>query len=167
MSDDIGAALLDDLTAWFGRFIAVTNPDDLYLLALWSVHTYLPKELWTTPRLLIDSIMPSSGKTTVLDHLHRLCRSSVQAASLTSPALIPRLLEAKPRTILLDEVDRNLRPDRPGVEDLIGILNSGYRSGATRPVLVQKRVAAGRPAKCQHSLPWRWPVIRRICHWTL
>ena len=40
------------------------------------------------------------------------------------------------RTILLDEVDRSLRGDKPGVEDLIAVLNSGYRSGATRPVLV-------------------------------
>jgi len=135
----VGAALLDDVTKWFGRFIAVTNPDDLYLFGLWPVHTYLVNELYTTPRLLIDSIMPSSGKTTVLDHLHRLCYGAVQAANLTSPALIPRLLEDRKQvTILLDEADRNLRPDRPGVEDLIGILNSGYRSGATRPVLVQR-----------------------------
>jgi hypothetical protein len=29
-----GAELLDDLVAWFARFIAVTNPDDFPLLAL-------------------------------------------------------------------------------------------------------------------------------------
>jgi hypothetical protein len=40
------------------------------------------------------------------------------------------------RTILIDEAHRSLRPDRPGVEDLIGIINTGYRFGATRPVLV-------------------------------
>lgn len=40
------------------------------------------------------------------------------------------------RTVLIDEAHRALRPDKPGVEDLIGIINTGYRYGATRPVLV-------------------------------
>jgi hypothetical protein len=62
-----GARLFEDLTDWWNRFIAVTNQDDLYLLTLWTVHTHLVKELYSTPRLLVDSIMEGSGKTTVLD----------------------------------------------------------------------------------------------------
>lgn len=131
-----GAQLLDDLVAWWRRFIAVTNPDDLDLLALWTVHTHLVRECYTSPRLLIDSIMEGSGKSTVIDHLNRLCVHPVQAATITSPALIPRLLEGGMRTILIDEAHRALRPDRPGVQDLIGIINTGYRYGATRPVLI-------------------------------
>jgi hypothetical protein len=112
------------------------QPDDFYLLALWTVHTHLVVELYTTPRLLIDSIMEGSGKSTVVDHLNRLCVHPLQAATVSSPALIPRLLERGMRTILIDEAHRALRPDKPGVEDLIGIINTGYRVGATRPVLV-------------------------------
>lgn len=134
--DPDGAEVLDAVEAWFGRFIAVTDVSDLQLLALWTVSTHLAIELYTTPRLQLDSTMPGSGKTTGLDHLSRLAKSPVQAATVSSPALIPRLLENGVRTILLDEVDRSLRPDKPGVADLIGILNSGYRRGATRPVLV-------------------------------
>lgn len=131
-----GELVLDDIERWFARFIRVTTPGDLCLLALWTVHTHLAVELYTSPRLQVDSTMPSSGKTTVLDHLSRLCKRPVQVANLSSPALLPRLLENGIRTILLDEVDRQLRPDKPGVQDLIGIFNSGYRVGATRPVLV-------------------------------
>jgi hypothetical protein len=131
-----GAQVLDGLERWYGRFIRVTDELDLALLALWTVSTHLAVELYTTPRLQLDSTMPGSGKTTVLDHLSRLCWRAVQAATLSSPALIPRLLENGVRTLLLDEVNRSLRPDRPGVDDLIGIINSGYRVGATRPVLV-------------------------------
>jgi hypothetical protein len=131
-----GAGVLDELVTWWNRFIAVTNQDDLYLLALWTVHTHLVRELYTTPRLLVDSIMEGSGKTTVLDHLQRLCVGPVQAATISSPALIPRLLENRMRTVLIDEAHRALRPDKPGVEDLIGIINTGHRYGATRPVLV-------------------------------
>jgi hypothetical protein len=32
--------------------------------------------------------------------------------------------------------DRSLNPDKPGIDDLIAVLNSGYKKGATRPVLV-------------------------------
>ena len=131
-----GAELLDDIKEWFGRFIAVTDPDDLNILSLWTVHTHLVVELYTTPRLQIDSVIFGSGKTTVLDHLQRLCLNPIQAASVSSPALIPRMLEIDVRTLLLDEIDRSLRSDKPGVEDIFAILNSGYRSGATRPVLV-------------------------------
>jgi hypothetical protein len=131
-----GAELLDDIKEWFGRFIAVTDPDDLNILSLWTFHTHLAVELYTTPRLQVDSVIFGSGKTTVLEHLNRLCVNPVQAAALSSPALIPRILETQMRTILLDEVDRSLRSDKPDVQDLIAILNSGYKFGATRPVLV-------------------------------
>jgi Protein of unknown function (DUF3631) len=132
-----GAALLEAIKEWFGRFIAVTDPDDLNILSLWTVHTHLVVELYTTPRLQVDSVIFGSGKTTVLDHLQRLCLNPIQAASVSSPALIPRMLETQIRTILLDEIDRSLRSDKPGVEDILAIMNSGYRCGATRPVLVR------------------------------
>jgi len=128
--------LLDDLVAHFRRFIAMPDPEDYRLLALWTVATHLADELYTTARLLIDSTMPGSGKTTVLEHLAHLCHKPVQAASLSSPALLVRLLQHGVRTLLIDEVDRSLNPKKPGVEDLIGIINSGYKRGATRPVLV-------------------------------
>ncbi len=86
--------VLDKLSAWLGRFIGVLEAKDLHVLALWILHTYLAAETYTTPRLLLDSTMPSSGKTTVLDHLGHLCQRPVQAATLSSPALIPRMLDA-------------------------------------------------------------------------
>jgi hypothetical protein len=135
--EDDGACPLDDLVDWFGRFIRFTHPDDVYILALWTVHTHLASALYTSPRLMIDSVMPGSGKSTLLDHLHRLCHHPVHAATLTSPAQLTRMLDAGPRTILLDEVDRSLKADRPGVGELVAVLNAGYRVGATRPVLVQ------------------------------
>lgn len=133
-SDD--ARLLDDLVAWFERFIAMPDRADYGLLALWTVSTHMAMELFTTPRLVIDSTMPGSGKTTVLEHLCHLCWSAVQAASISSPALLVRLLQDGVRTLLIDEVDRTLHPNKPGVDELISIINSGYKRGATRPVLV-------------------------------
>ncbi|SIS22216.1 DUF3631 domain-containing protein [Williamsia sterculiae] len=136
--DDIidGAAVLNDVEAHFGRFIATTDDRDLSLVALWTVATHVAVETYTSPRLLIDSTTPGSGKTTLLDHIGRLACSPLHAASLSSPAVLVRALQGGIRTLLVDEVDRSLSPNKPGVEDMVAILNSGYRRGATRPVLV-------------------------------
>jgi hypothetical protein len=134
-----GSILRGTLTGvrnWLARFVCVPDDLDLDLLALWAAHTHVALETYSTPRLVLDSTMPGSGKTTVLEHLQRLSYSPIQAASISSPALLARMLSKGLRTILIDEVDRSLDPKKPGVEDLIAILNSGYKRGATRPVLV-------------------------------
>jgi hypothetical protein len=133
-----GAVLLDDIRTWFTRFICVVDSGDYDILSLWAVHTHLARELYTTPRLLITSPIHESGKTTLLEHLQRLCLRPIQAAVISSEALLPRLLEQSLRTVLLDEAHRSLRSDKPGVEDLLSIINTGYRWGATRPVLMSK-----------------------------
>ena len=130
-------APLDDVRAWFARFIHPMREEDLDTIALWAVHTYFVMETYTSPRLLIDSPVPGSGKTTVLEHLSRLCHDAIQMASVTSPALLTRLIAARPRTILIDEADRALNPSHDGIQEMIAVLNSGYKRGATRPVLVQ------------------------------
>ena len=131
-----GAALLEEIRSWLATYICTVAEADLDLVTLWAAHTHLVVETYTTPRLQIDSPMPESGKTTVLEHLQRLSLRPVQMASLSSPALLTRMLNAEQRTILIDEADRSLNPDKEGIADLLAVLNSGYKRGATRPVLV-------------------------------
>lgn len=128
--------VLNDVRTWLGRFILPIDDSDLDLLALFALHTHLCLECYTTPRLIIDSPIPGAGKTTVLEHLNRLCLNPVQAATLSSPALLTRMLDSSLRTILIDEADRALDPKNPDIKDLLAILNSGYKRGGTRPVLI-------------------------------
>ena len=137
--DRLGNLLVNDVRAWLARFILTMTPGDLDLLALWAVHTHVARECYTSPRLQLDSPMPGSGKTTVLDHLNRLCHYPVQMAAVSSSALLARLLANDVRTMLIDEVDRTLDPKREGSQDVIAILNSGYRVGASRPVLEPRK----------------------------
>lgn len=134
--DGLTETPLDSVRSWFARFVRTMDDLDLDLLALWAGHTHLCEELYTTPRLVLDSPVPGSGKTTVLEHLQRLCLRPIQMASLSSPALLTRMLDKATRTVLIDEADRSLSPDKPGVEELIAVINSGYKKGGTRPVLV-------------------------------
>lgn len=131
-----GAALLNEVRAWLARHIIVMTDGDLDILTLWAAHTHLSRELYTTPRLQIDSPVPESGKTTVLEHLERLSYKAVMASSISSPALLARLVGNDPRTLLLDEVDRTLDPKKEGVGELLAILNSGYKVGGRRPTLM-------------------------------
>lgn len=128
--------VLDAVEAWLGRFIVVPEAGDHATLALWAAHTHAMALTATTPRLLIDSSMPGSGKTTALEHLNALCHEPLLAASLGSPALLPRMLEQGPLTVLIDEADRTLNPKREGVGELLAVINAGYKRGSTRPVLV-------------------------------
>lgn len=142
-----GADILDTVENWLSTYIKTAQDADLYTLTLWAVHTHLVSETYTTPRLLLDSPAPGAGKTTTLDHLNRLCHHPVQAASLSSPSLLARLLEHGPRTILVDEADRTLSPKLDGVGELLAVLNSGYRRGASRPVLVPDKEEGGWKAR--------------------
>jgi len=144
---------LDEVREWLGRFVCTTGDADLDLLTLWAAHTHLCMETYTTPRLILDSPVPGSGKTTVLEHLERLCLSPVQVASLSSPALLTRMLDAGLRTVLIDEADRSLNPNKDGVAELLAVLNSGYKRGGTRPVLVSAGDGAWKVAEMQTFCP--------------
>ena len=72
---------------------------------------------------------------------------------MSSAAVIPRILEKEPRTVLLDEIHRTLIEGRLDTDTVLAVVNSGYRVGATRPVLV----ARGRDFKIR-ALPTFAPV---------
>ncbi len=147
------ADVVGEVRAWFARFVATMTPADLDLLALWAVHTHVVAETYTTPRLQLDSPVPGSGKTTTLEHLQRLCADPVLMAAVSSSALLVRMLEAGPRTLLIDEADRTLRPDKPETADVLAILNSGYKRGSTRPVLVPVKAGGWEPKEMPTFAP--------------
>lgn len=127
------SGLLFRIRAWYAKYIKFANDRDLDVISIWTFHTYICDELYYTPRLLIDSPIPGSGKTTLLEHLAKLCFNSVLAASVSN-AVLGRITARGITTLLLDEADRTLDPNRPGVNDLIQVINGGYKKGASRRV---------------------------------
>jgi hypothetical protein len=126
---------LEDLSEWFSRYLYTRSPHAYDVLALWTIHTHCMSAWSSTPRLIVTSPIPGCGKTTLLEHLEHLCLNSLMGSHAT-PALIARVVHAKQSTVLLDETDNLLSAKKEGVGDLVAVLNSGYRRGNTRPVLV-------------------------------
>jgi hypothetical protein len=83
--------------------------------------------------------VPESGKTTLLEHLEKLCLNPVRMSNAGSPSTLTRLLLVETYTLLLDEADRTLDPKREGIGDLFAVLNTGYKAGAYRLVTESRK----------------------------
>lgn len=159
-------SVLNDVWAWFERFIKAQNSGDLDVLTLWTVHTFLLSVLPCSPRLIIDSLLYGAGKTTTLEHIENLGHQTFIASGIGSPALIPRMVSAAGEesiTLLIDEADRTLDPKKDGVGDLMAVINSGSKHGATRPVLVPDKDKGWRaeamPTYCAVAMAGNAPAL--------
>lgn len=126
-----GHDVLDDVAAFVARFSAFPSEHCAPTLALWYAHTHAADQFYVTPRLVLDSAEPGSGKTRVLEVAQYLVRAPEMTISAT-PAALFRLVSMGPITILFDEVDAIFNPKNGGNnEDLRGLLNAGYKRSAT------------------------------------
>jgi hypothetical protein len=126
-----GHDVLDDVAAFVARFSVFPSEHCAPTLALWYAHTHASEQFYVTPRLILDSAEPGSGKTRILEVAQYLVRAPEMTISAT-PAALFRLVSQGPITILFDEVDAIFNPKNGGNnEDLRGLLNAGYKRSAT------------------------------------
>jgi hypothetical protein len=123
-----GDQVLDDVTAFLNRFLVFPNEHCAPTIALWFAHTHAADRFYITPRLILDSAEPGSGKTRVLEVAELLVHAPETTVS-TTPAALFRLVSSDRITVLFDEVDAVF--NKGGNEDLRGLLNAGYKQGAT------------------------------------
>jgi hypothetical protein len=124
-----GKGLLDDLSSWVHRYIWLpSEPSDA--IALWVLLTWCVEELYFAPLLVVLSATKQCGKSTLRDLLSLVVRKPhrTSGVGITSPGLF-RLNEKRQPTFLIDEAER--LGGRNADKDLIGLLNDGYRRGAT------------------------------------
>ncbi|UJW34217.1 DUF3631 domain-containing protein [Saccharothrix sp. AJ9571] len=126
-----GHEVLDRVRDFVARFNAFPSAHCAPMLALWYAHTHAADHFYVTPRLILSSVEPGSGKTRVLEVAQFLVRAPEMTMSATTAALF-RMVNDGPITILFDEVDAIFNAKTGGNnEDLRGLLNAGYKRSAT------------------------------------
>jgi hypothetical protein len=127
-----GATLLDQVEAMLARFVAFPSEHALIATTLWIAHTHALDAFETSPRLAFLSPEPGSGKTRAMEILELLVVRPLLTVNVTPAYLFRKVSdEAGPPTILYDEIDTVFGPKAKDNEDIRGMLNSGYRKGAT------------------------------------
>lgn len=128
-----GAALLDGVHKFAGRFLALPTKHHLVVVCLWTLHTWASGAFYITPRLVLESPEWGSGKTRVLEVLDKLCHAPRLVVS-TSPAALYRRIHTggdHPPTVLQDEADAIWNRGASGqAEELRALYDNGYRRGA-------------------------------------
>ncbi|WP_020497613.1 DUF3631 domain-containing protein [Sciscionella marina] len=128
---EAGHDILDELTAFILRFSAFPDQHCAPMLALWYAHTHAADCFYVTPRVILDSAEPGSGKTRVLEIAQHFTAHPEMTISAT-PAALFRMVSDGPITLLFDEVDTIFNPKNGGNnEDLRALLNAGYKRTAT------------------------------------
>lgn len=141
MSETVdGAALLDDICTFIGRFCVFPDQHCLMAVSLWAACAHMIEYFHSTPRLAVVSPELGSGKTRVLEVLELLVPEPMLSLS-ASPAAVFRTLADRQITLLFDEADSiwSKRGKDGNHEDLRALLNAGYRRGATIPRCVGPR----------------------------
>lgn len=127
-----GVALLNDVEAFLARFVAYPSDAARVAHTLWIAHAWFMDCWEATPRLAFLSTEPGSGKSRCLEVTEPLVPNPIHAVNVT-PTYIFRKISDKEGlpTILFDEVDTVFNSKGGGNETLRGVLNAGYRRGAT------------------------------------
>jgi hypothetical protein len=127
-----GAALLDAITEFVSRFIVFPHQHCAPMLALWYAHTHAASNFYVTPRLVISSAEPGSGKTLVIEVGQYLVAKPEMVLNASTPAVFRMVANNGPITLLWDEVDAIFTGNgNGGYEDLRALLNAGYKRTAS------------------------------------
>jgi len=117
-----------DTSSLLGEIRDVIN-DYLFLppfadvvLTFWIAHAHVYQCFKISPRLVITSTDPESGKSMVLDVLEQLLPKPLLIHNVTASAFCRSVKEYRP-TLLLDEYDTYMKNN----EDIRGVINAGQK----------------------------------------
>jgi hypothetical protein len=82
-----GHDVLDQVQRFVSRFNIFPSEHCAPMLALWYAHTHAADHFYVTPRLILSSVEPGSGKTRVLEVAQFLVRAPEMTISATTAAL--------------------------------------------------------------------------------
>lgn len=123
------SALLDEVAAFYRRFVVFQRAEQADALALWTLHTHVAEASDVAVYVHVSSPVKGSGKSRVLEVADLLVANAYLCTDPSQSSLF-RLIDAEHPTILIDEVDAVFGRDAKTYEGLRAILNAGHRRGA-------------------------------------
>lgn len=127
-----GADLLDQVRGFLARYIVYPRVETQIAHTLWIAHTHLMRHWDTTPRIAFLSPEPGSGKSRALEVTETLVPRPVHSVNATPAYLFRKVSDPDGLpTLLYDEIDTLFGPRAKDNEEVRGMLNAGYRTGAT------------------------------------
>ena len=133
-----GHHLLMELREFFSRFIKFRDPRHAFLLATWTMGTYVYRVVRVFPYLAFRSPVKRCGKSRALDVLSLVCFNASPRTTSPTEAQLFRGPAKNGGTLLLDEVEGQ-RGDKDTYKDLLAVLNSGFESGGVVTRLLKTR----------------------------
>lgn len=123
-----GVALLDEVHAFLGRFVAFPSMHAHVAVTLWAAHTHLTDRFDSTPRLALLSPEKQSGKSRTLEVLESLAAAAEMLNDASAAYLYRRIGDGQV-TVLLDEADAIWKRGKSdeAAETLRSIVNQGHR----------------------------------------
>ena len=117
--------MIERIERWLAGYLAATE-DQIHVLALWALHTWIFGQFDTTPYLVITSDGPGCGKSRAMELVGLLARNFQPTTQIT-PAALFTLIGMRNGQITLgfeeaEQLSAQSNPLRP-------LLNAGYRAG--------------------------------------
>jgi len=106
----IGSDVFDAVDAFVGKYVAYPSLEARHAVVTWIAHCWLI-DVWShTPRLLVISPEPNSGKTQLLQVIEQLCPHADRTAEPSEAYLRDAITESIEQrgvtpTLLIDEMD--------------------------------------------------------------
>ncbi len=121
--DPVDLALLLSFISGIIRRFMVMDAEQIYVAAMWVVHTYLTGIFGHSPLLIINAPERECAKTLLQTVLSMMCYRPLPASN-ASPSALFRAVEAWRPTIFIDEADTFFGDN----QELAGLVNAGYAS---------------------------------------
>jgi hypothetical protein len=135
LARDDWADVLDSVASWLAQFVAYPHEHALRAHALWITHTHFVDVFENSPRIAFLSPEPGSGKSRALEVTEPLVVDPVLTVNVSVAYLFRRIAVKDGQhlpTVLFDEADSVfVAKASENTEAIRGLLNSGYRRGAS------------------------------------
>ena len=110
--------VLDEVRRTIGQYVYAPTAA-LDIATLWVAMTWIASDCLTLPLAVIQSPVPASGKSTLLDAMSRMSYNPINGISITAAVLLSM---PEPPTLFIDEADTFFG----NKDELTGIVNAGH-----------------------------------------